>query len=56
MTTFQRGYINLFDFFSATEKKFVIFFLLQKKKKIAFIPYLYNQPFLRNQIKNILIN
>ena len=55
MTTFQRGYINLFEFFSATEKKVCDFFSVAEKK-IAFIPYLYNQPFLRNQIKNILIN
>ena len=31
MTTFQRGYINLFEFFSATEKKVCDFFSVAEK-------------------------
>ena len=37
MTTFQRGYINLFEFFSATEKKVYDFFSVAEKKLPLFL-------------------
>lgn len=49
MTTFQRGYINLFEFFSATEKKSQTFFLLQKKNCLYSL--FVQSILLRNQIK-----